>query len=100
MRIASNPRLSVAAVAPGQARDLLAAATRADGHRFWADDVDALKAPEFCAELLVGHRQVTDAYLIAVAARHDGVVVTFDRAMANVLPTQSRYRSRVQVLAG
>jgi len=100
IRIASNPRLSVAAVLPVQARALLTAATRLGHHRFWPDAVDVLAAPEFPAELLAGHRQVTDAYLIAAASRHGGVVVTFDRSMADVLPTHSPDRSRVQVLTG
>jgi predicted nucleic acid-binding protein len=30
---------------------------------------------------LVGPRQVTDAYLLALAARHDGRLVTFDRSI-------------------
>jgi toxin-antitoxin system PIN domain toxin len=100
VRIASDPRLSVAAVLPRQARDLLVAATRFGTHQFWPDDVDMLSAPEFPADLLVGHRQVTDAYLISMAARHDGIVVTFDRAIPDVLPARSPLRSSIQVLAG
>jgi len=100
IRIASNPRLSVAAVLPAQARALLMAATHVGDHRFWPDDVDVSAAPEFASDLLVGHRQVTDAYLIAMAARHDGVVVTFDRSMPDLLPMHSPDRSRIQMLTG
>jgi toxin-antitoxin system PIN domain toxin len=98
VRIASNPRLAAGAVLPAQARALLVQATRIGEHRFWPDDVDTLSDLPFSADLLVWHRQITDAYLIAMAARHDGVVVTFDRSMADVLPKQSSLRSRIQVL--
>jgi hypothetical protein len=31
---------------------------------------------------VLGHRQVTDAYLLALAVRHEGRFVTFDRRIA------------------
>jgi len=33
-------------------------------------------------EYIVGSRQVTDAYLLALAVHHDGRLVTFDHAIA------------------
>ena len=30
---------------------------------------------------LQGHRQLTDAYLLALASRHKGVLATFDRGL-------------------
>lgn len=48
-------------------------------HRFWADDLP------FSADQLagvIGHRQVTDAYLVALARHHDAAVATFDRGLA------------------
>jgi predicted nucleic acid-binding protein len=31
---------------------------------------------------VIGHRQVTDAYLVALARHHDGRLATFDRGLA------------------
>lgn len=48
-------------------------------HAFWADD------RPYTAALLrgvVGHRQVTDAYLAALAVAHGGRVATLDRGLA------------------
>lgn len=52
-------------------------------HVFWADEVgygrDMLNG-------VIGHRQVTDAYLAALAVHHGGAVVTLDRALATLHP--------------
>lgn len=50
-------------------------------HDFWADDVP------FTHDVivgLVGHRQVTDAYLCHLAGSRHGHVATFDRGLAAV----------------
>lgn len=39
---------------------------------------------------VVGHRQVTDAYLIAMAKHHKMVLATFDRALANLYPADTQ----------
>ena len=39
--------------------------------------------------LVAGHRQVTDAYLAALATRHDATVATFDRSMAVLHPNSA-----------
>lgn len=46
-------------------------------------------ALSYChAELgpVIGHRQVTDAYLAALAASNDGLLATFDQALARAVP--------------
>lgn len=48
-------------------------------HHFWADDV-GFDAPMLTG--VIGHRQVVDAYLVELAARHDGELATFDRGLA------------------
>ena len=50
-----------------------------DWHEFWADDL-----PYQASHLrgVIGHRQVTDAYLVALAAHHGGRVVTLDKGLA------------------
>ena len=50
-----------------------------DWHRFWPADL-AVSSDDLAG--VVGHRQVTDAYLAALARRHGGRVVTLDVAMA------------------
>lgn len=52
-------------------------------HHFWADDIS------YDASMLagvLGHRQVTDSYLVALAAHHGGRLVTLDRGLATRHP--------------
>jgi toxin-antitoxin system PIN domain toxin len=56
----------------------LAEATRHASHRFWPDDISLLTADAVNWQRVLGHRQVGDAYLMALAVRHQGRFVTFD----------------------
>ena len=52
-------------------------------HVFWADEIG------YDAEMLkgvIGHRQVTDSYLAALAAHFGGSLVTLDNALAALHP--------------
>ena len=65
------------------ALELLALVTADTRHEFWADDIPFYRVP---ARGLVGHRQVTDAYLAQLARHRGGRVATLDRAMAAAHP--------------
>lgn len=51
-------------------------------HDFWPDDVSLLENGLLDWSRVLGHRQTTDAYLLALAVRHGGRFVTFDRRIA------------------
>lgn len=57
----------------------LASACNAPEHLFWAADVSVLAVGLIDWQRLLGLRQVTDAYLLALAVRHQGKLATFDR---------------------
>lgn len=50
-------------------------------HVFWPDAI-AFNASHLVG--VIGHRQVTDAYLVALAEHHGGRVATLDRGMATL----------------
>jgi toxin-antitoxin system PIN domain toxin len=79
VRISSNPRFTPDAVAPLEALILLDRITSLAGFEFWSADIP-LGAAIGKDRPIVGHRQVTDAYLIALAAKRAGKLATFDRA--------------------
>ena len=56
----------------------LGAATRHPSHAFWPDDISLLDDASAEAERLVRARHVTDVYLLALAVKHSGRLVTFD----------------------
>jgi toxin-antitoxin system PIN domain toxin len=51
-------------------------------HQFWPDDASLLDRKLVDENQVHGPRQVTDAYLLALAVEHKGRFVTFDGAIA------------------
>ena len=80
IRIMSQPgypnALPAAAVA-----ERLAAATATSHHAFWPDSVSMLDPGRIAWNVVLGSRQVTDVYLLALAAQLNGRLVTLDRAV-------------------
>lgn len=52
---------------------------------FWPGDLSYRDAD---LSHVAGHRQVTDAYLAALAVQNSGLLATFDQALAQALPNQ------------
>jgi toxin-antitoxin system PIN domain toxin len=65
--------------ASGEARQVLSVVTRHARHEQWLDDLTYL---EIDLSTVLGHRQVTDAYLAGLARAHRGRVATLDRGFA------------------
>jgi toxin-antitoxin system PIN domain toxin len=98
VRVSSNPKAIRDAVRPPEAVAVLQRLIQLPGHRFWRDDLPVVGAGPFGALSLVGHRQVTDAYLVALAQRHDGKVATLDRGLASVLSDADERARRVELI--
>lgn len=81
LRVLTHPAYSPAAMAPAFMLDRLRAFCESGGHEFWPDDVSFRDADLLSAGASPGHRQLTDAYLLALAVRHDGRLATFDRTI-------------------
>ena len=47
-------------------------------HEFWPDDINTLETNQFQWPHILGHRQLTDVYLLGLAVKHEGRFVTFD----------------------
>ncbi|MEZ5608237.1 MAG: TA system VapC family ribonuclease toxin [Burkholderiaceae bacterium] len=56
----------------------LAQATAHPAHAFVADDYSLLDVQQLDWPRMLGHRQITDSYLLGLAVRHDCRFVTFD----------------------
>ena len=64
----------------------LAQATAHPAHAFVADDYSLLDVQQLDWPRMLGHRQITDSYLLGLAVRHDCRFVTFDaRVQPNVV---------------
>ncbi len=64
-------------------------------HEFWADDITLRSAPVNWTHVM-GHNQITDVYLLALAVAHDGCLASFDRRIA--LSTVSSAKAKHLVL--
>ena len=63
-------------------RQRLIQITQDTDHQFWPDDVSIRSAGVIHFEHLLGHNQLTDAYLLALAIKHGGSLATFDQTVA------------------
>ena len=80
VRIISQPRYpSPVPVAQAMAR--LARAAETSSHEFWPCSVSLLNDRVIERERMLGPKQVTDVYLLALAVAHGGRFVTFDQAV-------------------
>ena len=75
IRLSSNPAYTANAVSPQDAAMLLQQWTRLKTHRFWTSP--AADDPAIYVRAL-GHQQVNDAWLVEVARRNAGRLVTLD----------------------
>jgi len=62
-------------------RDQLKTACVSLDHEFWPDDVSLRDDATVDFSRVHGHQQITDLYLLALAVKHSGTLVTFDRSI-------------------
>jgi len=60
----------------------LAGAIAGTHHEFWPDSLSLLEPDRLAWGHVLSSRQVTDAYLLALAVQRDGRLVTFDRGIS------------------
>ncbi|MDQ3359469.1 MAG: type II toxin-antitoxin system VapC family toxin [Actinomycetota bacterium] len=95
VRVSSNRHALPTATTPGVALDMLGRLTALDGHIFWPDGVRLVLGGHLDTSVVSGHRQVTDAHLLALCLENAGTLVTFDRGVPALVPTG---RTMVEIL--
>ena len=81
VRLSSNPTVVGVRRTPAQALNLLGELVADPQHCYLTPLPTLLEVTRHFHHLL-GHQQVTDAYLLAVAAAHKAVLLTLDRRLA------------------
>jgi toxin-antitoxin system PIN domain toxin len=99
VRILSNPKFSAHAVTPREALNVLSANLQHSGHQFWRDEIGLLEALKRFEGRVVGHLQVTDAYLLGLALHKNGRLATLDKAVGSLLAEGSPERSRIEIIS-
>ncbi len=90
VRILSNPIISRDAPSLEDTLKMLEKNLRNPLHQFWSADIDFAKAVEPVRKRIVGHQQVSDAYLVGLAIHRKGKLVTLDRSIAMLLSPSER----------
>lgn len=79
-RISSSPAHAPGHVSVSNALRWLNALSAHPSHVFWSAHLDVTDCATDLGRV-VGHQQLTDAYLLALARAHGGCLVTFDRGL-------------------
>lgn len=97
VRVSSSALATSSAVRPVDAISVLGRIRGRPDHDFWADAVEGVVGDAVAPERVLGHRQVTDAHLVALAIAHRGTVATFDAGMGSLV--DRRHARHVTVLS-
>lgn len=89
VRIMSQPGYPNA-LPTARVAERLREATETAAHAFVPGDVSLLDSRHFDTEQLLGHRQVTDSYLLGLATANDLRFATFDGAMPSRVVRETR----------
>ena len=98
VRIVSNPIFSRRAVSPRDALEVLSGSLQHPAHHFWTEDIGVTDALAHFGRRLLGHQQITDAYLLGLAIQKKGRLATLDASLSSLLSEQSAARSRLVLL--
>jgi uncharacterized protein len=98
VRIVSQPAFSGRVIGVTQVAELLLRNTAHEKHKLLAMDFGFEQVLGCCTGGLFGHRQITDAYLLATAARHKAKLVTFDKGIRDLLATDMEREQLLRVL--
>ena len=81
IRVLSNPRYGSPAASLRAVREAVRKFVSSKDHEFWPDDLSLCDNAIFDASAMVGYKQITDVYLLALATKRKGHLVTLDRAI-------------------
>lgn len=84
VRLMANPGVTLGDVSAGDALEMLRVNCKAPGHVLWPMNIGLAEAVELSGVKVEGYRQVTDSYLIGLAVKHKGRLVTFDKALGKL----------------
>ena len=77
---------------------------RATQHTFWPDDLSLVNVSSQNSEqscfwpFVTGHRQVTDAYLLALVQENQGKLATLDKGIGSLIPDDTLRNSLLEFL--
>jgi toxin-antitoxin system PIN domain toxin len=102
VRLLSQPQMAAmtgnAPLSMSMIRALMNKLTSDSAHQFLSLDFGIEQVYKTCTGGIQGHRQITDAYLLTLAAKHQTKLVTFDTGIASLLATSTQRRQLIELL--
>lgn len=90
VRLSSNRSYTFNALPPSDALSLLERNTKHPTHEFWPENIELADLIAPLRRQIQGHRQIADACLLGLAMKKRARLVTFDKAIASLLPAGER----------
>jgi toxin-antitoxin system PIN domain toxin len=94
LRVSTNPKVRAHSVE--ESTLVLANLANRRGYRYWPITTGWADLAALFGERVFGHQQITDAYLLGLAVKENGILVTLDRAISYMAGPQ--YRNHLLVL--
>jgi len=98
LRILSDPSQRPSLLPLPTLTDHLSRFCRDGSHEFWPDALSMRDDTLFDLSLVRGHRQLTDVYLLGLAVKRGGRLVTFDRSIP-MAAVRGATRQSLEVIA-
>jgi toxin-antitoxin system PIN domain toxin len=98
LRILSDPSQRSALITLPTLADHLGRFCRDENHEFWPDAVSMYDETVFDVSLVRGHRQLTDVYLLGLAVKRGGRLITFDQSIP-LAAVKGATRASLEVVA-
>jgi len=99
VRVLAAPAVSQGSLTVQTAAGLLSEVLMEPHHEFWPDDLE-ISDNRFGETLthFQGSNQITDRYLLALAAAHRGILATLDRSTTTTLPANSPLLEHIELV--
>lgn len=98
VRVATQQPTESGLIRPTEAAEHLARFCSDTHHHQWADAVSLTDATLFAPEFIGSHRHVTDVYLLGLAKKMKGALLTFDRSIP-IKAVRGATSAHLQVIA-
>lgn len=98
VRLSSQPAVVKTSITVAEAWRALEANLAAREHEFWPLENSINEIIPEIRERVIGHHQVTDAWLLDLAIRRRGKLATLDRRVENLLAAGSVQRRALEIL--
>lgn len=98
VRVMNQPALIQPGHTVAELAEVLANNLAHPAHRLLALDFDFADVLACCTAGVVGHRQVTDAYLLTAAIRAGAKLLTFDRGIGQLLASDAERKVHIEAL--